>query len=67
MKNHYRRLLSTSPHIVWSQSALLGLMFLLFVSNAIGLLEIKGDLLPGIQLNPEVFDQKDTLRFPGVM
>jgi hypothetical protein len=42
-------------------------MFLLFVSNAIGLLEIKGDLLPGIQLNPEVFDKQTTLRFPAVM
>ncbi len=67
MKNLFRKLLSSSLHVAWSQSTLLAVMFLLFVSNAIGLLEIKGDLLPGIQLNPDVFDQQNTLRFPGVM
>lgn len=67
MKKLYLKLLSSSLHVVWSQSTLLAVMFLIFVSNAIGLMEIKGSLLPGLQLNPDVFSQSDGLRFPNIM
>ena len=67
MKPLYKQLLPSSWHVVWSQSLMLGIMFLLFISNAIGLFEIKGDLLPGIAFNPDVFKQGETLLFPGIM
>jgi adenylate cyclase len=67
MKPLAKTLLASSLRIVWSQSSLLAVMFLIFVSNAIGLVEIKGSLLPGLQLNPEVFSQGNTLRFPNIM
>lgn len=55
MKNRVSKLLSSRYSIVWSQSVLLGLMFLLFVSNAIGLVEFRSDFLTGVELNLEVF------------
>lgn len=67
MKPLLHKLLASSQRIVWSQSTLLGIMFLVFITNAIGLIEIKGDLLPGLQFNPEIFAQGETLRFPGIM
>jgi adenylate cyclase len=55
MKKLYKSLLASSFRSKWPQSLLLGVLFLIFISNAIGLLEFKSDLLPGIELRPEIF------------
>jgi adenylate cyclase len=67
MRSLCKQLLPSSWHVVWSQSLMLGSIFLLFISNAIGLFEIKGDLLSGIAFNPDVFSGGETLLFPGIM
>jgi adenylate cyclase len=44
-------LLITSLHHEWRKIALLGWMFLLFISNAVGLVQFGSDLWPGVDFN----------------
>jgi adenylate cyclase len=68
MNKLFKSLLTTTQRPEWSQSVLLGLMFLLFVSNAIGLLEFKSDLLPGVSLRPEIFStNSESFKLPDIM
>lgn len=68
MKNLAGKLLSSNYRIAWSQSILLALMFLLFVSNAIGLIEFRSNFLSGIDLNPEIFTSLNRgLQVPQIM
>jgi len=58
--------LKDSPRTQWPASLLLLLLVLVFVSNAMGLLELRSSFAPGISLRTEIFAANGSFGLPPV-
>lgn len=63
-----KRQLKSSLHTEWRRIALLGCMFLVFVSNALGIIQFGSDLWPGINFSTNYLkDVTGTFTLPAIV